>query len=86
MAGLPGNSANSSLIGMPASVDTRRSVAVSPCVAVVLAQEPDRLPVRVGQLDADLGGELVGQVLVPLVVLGEEALVVDVDVGGRRWW
>ena len=34
---------------------------------------------RVGEVDADLRGEDLGQVLVPLVVLGEEALVVDVD-------
>jgi hypothetical protein len=36
--------------------------------------------VLVGQLvDADLGGEGLAELLVPLVVLGHEALVVDVD-------
>ena len=33
----------------------------------------------VGQLDADLGGQLLGQRVVPLVVFGEEALGVDVN-------
>src|SRR6266540_1356282 len=36
---------------------------------------------RVGQLDADLRGELPGELLVPLVVVGEEAFGVDVDLG-----
>src|SRR6266542_6084738 len=46
---------------------------------VVGAQEPDGLPVRVGQVDADLCSELLGQVVVPLVVDGEEPLVIYVD-------
>src|SRR6266542_1633449 len=47
---------------------------------VVGAQEPDGLPMRVGQVDAGLRGELLGQVVVPLVVNREEPLVVNVDV------
>src|SRR6266511_388982 len=46
---------------------------------VVGAQEPDGLPVRVGQVDADLRGELLGEDVVPLVVDGQKAFVVDVD-------
>src|SRR6266545_1962344 len=57
-------------------------------VGVVVAQEPDGLPVRVGQVDADPRGQLLGQVVVPLVVDGQESFVVDVDVasgdGGDR--
>src|SRR5512139_2452598 len=50
---------------------------------VVLAQEPDRLPVLLGQwLDADLRGEPARQLIIPLVVLGEETLGVDVDLFG----
>ena len=45
----------------------------------VRAQEADDLQVRVGEIDADLRGEHLGEVLVPLVELGEEALVVDVN-------
>ena len=48
-------------------------------VGEVLAQEADHLPVLVGELQADLGGEGVGEGLVPLAVLGHEALVVDGD-------
>src|SRR6266511_980407 len=47
---------------------------------VVGAQEPDGLPMRVGQVDAGLRGELLGQGVVPLVVNREEPLVVNVDV------
>src|SRR5438552_11672334 len=55
----------------------------------VRAQEPDRLPVRPGQADADLRGQLLGEVVVPFVIDGEEPLVVDVDLaitdgGGRH--
>src|SRR2546421_10880492 len=46
---------------------------------IVLAQEPDRPPVRVGELDTDLRGELPGELLVPFVVVGEEGFGVDVD-------
>ncbi len=44
----------------------------------VLAQEVDRLPVLVRQLDADLGGQGLAHGLVPLARLREEALFVDV--------
>ena len=55
----------------------------------VLAQEPDRLPVGVGHLDADLGGERGAELLGPLRRDGEEALLVDVELvpgerGGRH--
>src|SRR5690349_19156969 len=45
--------------------------------AVVVAQEPDDLPVLIREADADLRGKDLRQVLVPLGVLGQEALVVD---------
>src|SRR5660398_182630 len=41
--------------------------------------EADRLPVLVAHLDADLGSERLAEFLGPLVVLGHEPLVVDVD-------
>src|SRR5450756_1311202 len=44
----------------------------------VLAQELQDLPVLGGELDADRGGELGGQVVVPLGRVGQEALGVDV--------
>src|SRR4051812_591058 len=47
--------------------------------AVVLAEERDRLPMRVGQVDADSRREFLGQIGIPFVVRGQEALVVDVD-------
>src|SRR3989304_2903844 len=52
------------------------------CLALgleVVPHEAERLPMGVGQLDADVGGELSCQVLCPFFVIGEEALVVDVD-------
>src|SRR5450756_1076364 len=45
----------------------------------VLAEEPDQAPVLVGHLDADRVCELGAERLVPFVVHGQEALVVDVD-------
>src|SRR5665647_1307141 len=45
----------------------------------VLAEEPDQAPVLVGHLDADLLRKLGAERLVPFVVHGQEALVVDVD-------
>ena len=52
------------------------------CLALdreVLAQESDRFPVRVGELDADLRREGGGQLVVAFGRVGEETLVVDVD-------
>src|SRR5450631_1439803 len=45
----------------------------------VLAQEPDRLPVRVGQRDSDQFGERGPECVIPFGRVGEEALFVDVD-------
>src|SRR3954454_9180338 len=45
----------------------------------VVAQEVDRLPVLVGQVDANLGGEGLCQRLGPLRRVGHEPFVVDVD-------
>src|SRR5450756_221912 len=54
----------------------------------VLAQDLQDLPVLGGELDADRGGELGGQVVVPLGRVGQEALGVDVHLasgdGGHR--
>src|SRR5664279_5216481 len=55
---------------------------------VVLTQEPDESPVRLGHFNSDLRGELGSELLGPLVVLGHEALVVDVNfvaTQGGRW-
>src|SRR6266545_2280421 len=49
---------------------------------VALAHEPDDKPMPLGQLgDAVFGGDRPGDLLVPLVGTGEEALGVDVDRG-----
>src|SRR6266496_2821648 len=51
---------------------------------VVGAQEADRLPVILGERDADLSGQLYGELFGPLAVLGQESLRVDVDPGGTE--
>ena len=51
-----------------------------PVCEVAVAHEADDEPVPVGQLgDAVLGGDRLGDLLVPLLRVGEEALGVDVD-------
>jgi hypothetical protein len=78
LAGFLGNSCEQLLGGDAADrrhATERRGLAL---LGVVLAEEADHGPVLVGQLDPD-HRRARPELLVPLVVLGQEALVVDVD-------
>jgi hypothetical protein len=49
-----------------------------PLLPVVVPQPLNRFPVLVCELELDVGGQPLGDLLAPLVELGHEALVIDV--------
>ena len=82
LAGPLGKSWYSSLMGTPDSLPSERIEGGGARREVALAHELDDEPVPVSQLgDAVLGGDRLGDLLVPLLGVGEEALGVDVDRG-----